>query len=135
MVNLTVTTYDGRTASTSSTAVLESHDVAIVRIAAPQTARAGQTRPILVSIKNTRYPEDVQVELYKSTPIGYEWISDTVKTIPVRLGGRTTSVSFNYNFTAQDARMRKVTFRPLRPFSATRMSGPPTMKPSRFRPR
>jgi PKD repeat protein len=110
-VNLTVTTLDGRTASSQQVVPVKTHDVGITRIAAPTAAHAGQTRPIVVSIKNTRYPEDVRVELYKSTPTGFQGISDTVKTIPVRLGGRMTSVTFNYTFTAVDARMGKVTFK------------------------
>jgi len=110
-VNLTVTTYDGRTASTKQTVRVQTHDVAIVTLAAPQAAKAGQTRPIGVEIKSTRYPERVRVELYKSVPGGYQWVADTEQNIPVRSGNRTTSVNFTYTFTKDDAVMGKVTFR------------------------
>lgn len=110
-VNLTVTTPDGRTASTSQTVHVGTHDVAIVKLAAPNAARVGQTRSLAINVKNTRYPERVRIELYKSVPGGFQWVTSTEQNIPVRTGGRTTSVSMSYTFASEDALMGKVTFR------------------------
>jgi hypothetical protein len=110
-VNLTVTTYDGRMASTSQTVRVGTHDVAIVKLAAPNAARVGQTRSIVVYMKNSRYPERVRIELYKSVPGGFQWVTSTEQNIPVRTGGRTTSVSMSYTFASEDALMGKVTFK------------------------
>ena len=110
-VNLTVTTFDGRTASSSQTVRVGTHDVAIVKLATPNTARVGQTRSIVVYMKNSRYPERVRIELYKSVPGGFQWVTSTEQNIPVRTGGRTTLVSMSYTFASEDALMGKVTFK------------------------
>ena len=111
MVSLTVTTFDGRSASTSRLVQVRTHDVAITKVAAPKSASAGQTRQISVNIRNHRYPETVVVELYKSTPAGYEYIGTLRQFVPVRQGNRTTRFDFTYTFTSDDARIGKVTFK------------------------
>jgi PKD repeat protein len=110
-VNLTVTTQDGRTASTSQVVHAKTHDLAITKLSAPQSARVGQTRQIVVDIKNTQYPETVRVELSKSVPGGFQWIASTEQNIPVRSGNRTTAVGLSYTFTDADAAVGKVTFK------------------------
>jgi PKD repeat protein len=110
-VKLTVTTTDGRTGSTSQVVHVKTHDVAITKLSAPQSAKAGQTRQIVVDIKNTRYPETVRVELLKSIPGGFQSIASTEQNIPVRSGNRTTAVSLSYTFTSADAAVGKVTFK------------------------
>ena len=110
-VSLTVTTVDGRTASTSQTVHVGTHDVAIVKLVAPNAARVGQTRSLAINVKNTRYPERVRIELYKSVPGGFQWVTTTEQNIPVRAGGRTTSVNMSYTFASEDALMGKVTFK------------------------
>jgi PKD repeat protein len=65
-VQLTVTTPDSRTASTSKIVHIETHDVAITKIPAPSSANVGQTKSITVYVYNKRYPETVEVKLYKS---------------------------------------------------------------------
>lgn len=109
-VSTVVTTVDGRTASTSQTVSVKTHDVAITKVNAPRTAKAGQTRTITVNIKNTRYEETVQVQLYKSVVGGFQFISLQTVVIPVRQGNRTTAVSFTYTFTSDDASLGKVSF-------------------------
>lgn len=108
-----IQTSDGRTDPDGVTHTLSvrTHDVTAVRVAAPKSASVGQTRPITVYIKNIRYPERVEVQLYKSVPGGYEMVGVTNQNIPVRLGNRTTAVSFSYTFTQADADMGKVTFK------------------------
>jgi len=107
LVKLTVTTSDGRTASTEQTVSVRTHDVAITKLVAPNAARVGQTRPIVVQIRNVRYPERVEIHLYKSTPDGFQRVTSTEQNIPVRSGNRTTSVSMSYTFVADDAVMAR----------------------------
>ena len=112
-VSHNVQTSDGRTDpdGITHTVSVRTHDVAITRVTAPTAARVGQTRQITIYIKNNRYPERVQVELFKSIPGGYELVGVAAHNIPVRGGNRTTAVSFSYTFVQGDADMGKVTFK------------------------
>jgi len=85
--------------------------VAITRFTAPQSASAGQTRSIAVDVNSKRYVENVQVQLFKSVPGGYQLVGTLDQQVPVRPGNRTTSFQFSYTFTNDDATMGKVTFR------------------------
>jgi hypothetical protein len=84
--------------------------VAIEKLTVPQSARAGHTRQITVGLKNTRYPETVQVTLLKSTPGGWEQVGLATQHVPLRSANRTTAFAFNYTFTSADAELGKVTF-------------------------
>lgn len=110
-VKLTVTTFDGRTASTSQVAHVKTHDVAITKFSVPQSASSGQTRQIVVGLNSKRYLETVQVDLYKSTPNGYQFVGTLIQSVPVRSANRTTDFNFSYTFTSNDAIVGKVTFR------------------------
>ncbi len=110
-VKLTVNTPDERTASTTRTVVVKTHDVAITKFTVPQSASSGQTRQIVVGLNSKRYVEDVEVQLYKSTPGGWQWIGTLKQTVPVRPANRTTDFAFSYTFTKNDASIGKVTFR------------------------
>lgn len=111
-VQHSVTTFDGRTASTSQVVQVRTHDVSIIKVAAPRSASVGQTRAITVSIKNNRYPETVRIELYRSVSGGgFELIGVSTQFVPVRSGNRTSQFTFNYTFSPQDAQVGKVTFR------------------------
>ncbi len=114
-VHLVVTTFDGRTAETSQVVTVKTHDVAITKFKVPQSASAGQTRQISVGIRNTRYPENVRVQLEKSVPGGYYGGYQTVgyldQLVPVRSSNRTTDFTLSYTFTKDDASLGKVTFR------------------------
>jgi PKD repeat protein len=110
-VQLTVTTTDGRTASTSGVLHVRTHDVAITRLSAPASANANQTRQISLEVRNTRYPETVTVELDKSVPGGFQQVGYLTQYVPARSSGQTTSYTFNYTFTADDAAIGKVTFK------------------------
>jgi PKD repeat protein len=110
-VQLTVTTYDGRQGSVSKTVSVRTHDVAITRFLAPQAAKSGTTRTIVVGISSKRYPERVQVDLFRSVPEGFDYIGGSIQSVPVSPGGRTTDVTFSYTFTQEDAAIGKVTFR------------------------
>ena len=110
-VSLTVTTADGRTGTTSQTFDVKTHDIAIVKLNAPNSANAGQTKTINASISNRRYDESVRVDLYRSGPGGYELVGSLTQSAPVRTGGKTTEFRINYTFTSADAALGKVTFK------------------------
>ena len=111
-VEITVTTFDGRTASNSQIVHVKTHDVAITRFFVPNSAASGQTRDITVGVSSKLYPENVQVQLFKSAPGsgGYQLVGTLTQFVPVRQGNRTTDFSFSYTFTSDDASIGKVTF-------------------------
>jgi PKD repeat protein len=110
-VNLATTTTDGRSAHVTQTVRVRTHDVAITKLVVPQSASAGQTRQITVGLSNRRYPESVSVELYRSSPNGFQLVGTLTQSVAVRAGNRTTDFSFSYTFTAADASIGKVPFR------------------------
>jgi PKD repeat protein len=110
-VQLTATTFDGRTDSTSQVVHVRTHDVAITKFNVPQAASVGQTRPIAVGLANHRYAETVQVQLFKSVADGsFTSVGTLTQSVPVRPGNRTTDFQFTYSFTSDDAALGKVTF-------------------------
>ena len=111
VVQHSATTLDGRTASTSQVVHVRTHDIAISRISAPQSASSGQTRTITVLVSNKSYAETVRIELYKSTPGGLQLVGSYSQFVPVRGGNRTSEFTFNYTFTSSDANAGKVTFK------------------------
>ena len=117
---LTVTTYDGRTASGSRTVTVRTHDVAIVKLGVPQSAVSGQTRSISVGVVNSRYAETVDVQLMKSTPQGWTQVGWSRQTVAVRASTRPTTFSFNYTFTGDDATVGKVSFRAVATITGSR---------------
>lgn len=110
-VKLVVTTSDGRSASTSRLLQVRTIDIAIYRFSVPQSAKSGQTRSISVEVNNTTYPVQVEVQLYKSTIWGWQWVGSLQQYVPVRPSNRTTRFGFNYTFTMEDAQIGKVNFR------------------------
>jgi PKD domain-containing protein len=125
-VSLAVTTYDGRSASASRVVAVQTHDVGITNFKTPQAVAKGQTRQVVVGIKNTRYPERVRVELLKSTTGGfgsYQQIGYSEQVVPVRTN-RTTDFSFSYTFTSEDALIGKVTFKAVANMSLARDAFP-----------
>jgi PKD domain len=110
-VQLDVTTTDGRTASTQQVVHVRTHDVSIAKVTVPQTARVGQSKAISVGLTNGRYPENVQVELFKSVAGGtWQQVGVLTQDVPVRNGNRTTDFSFSYTFAPEDAVFGKVSF-------------------------
>ena len=82
----------------------------------PQSAAAGQTRSITVGVANSRYPESVQVQLYRNDAV----VGTLTQQVPVRGANRTTPFSFNYTFTSDDAALGKVTFKAVATISGAR---------------
>jgi hypothetical protein len=110
LVELRVRTIDGRTASTSRTLQVRTHDVAITKLMVPNAASSGQTRNITVGVVSNRNAETVTVALFKSVPGGYQQIGILLQSVPIRSANRTTNFDFSYTFTADDAAIGKVTF-------------------------
>ena len=110
-IQLTVTTPDGRSRSTSQSIVVRTHDVAITKLSAPNAASSGQTRQIAVGLNSRRYPETVEVQLLKSVPGGYQLVGSLTQSVPVRASNRTTDFNFSYTFTDADTQLGKVTFK------------------------
>ena len=110
-VQLSVITTDGRTASTTNIVSVRTHDVGITKFTVPTSARAGQTKPISVSVKNLYYPESVQVDLYKVTQNGLELVGTVTHDVPIRPPNRAQVFTFNYTFTNNDATIGKATFK------------------------
>ncbi|MEZ4675490.1 MAG: PKD domain-containing protein [Caldilineaceae bacterium] len=110
-VSLKVTTVDGRTGMGSTTLKVSTHDVAITRLARPKSATVGQTKRLIVSVSNTRYPEDVRVDLYKSIPGGYRYIGFLEQFVDVKAKNKPTDFYLSYTFTKEDAGIGKVIFK------------------------
>jgi PKD repeat protein len=110
-VKLTVTTTDGRTASSSRDVEVRTHDVAIAKLTVPQSASVGQTRSIAVGLANRRYAETVRIDLYRSTASGFVLFASSTQLVPVRGGNKTSDFAFNYTFIAEDGALGKVTFK------------------------
>jgi hypothetical protein len=113
-VRLTVRTPDGRRSSMSQVVQVRTHDIAITHLTAPQSARAGQTRPFTFQVRNTRYPETAEFQLLRlipGTPDAFEVVGTLAAPVPVRPGHRTTTFTLNYTFTADDALAGRVTFK------------------------
>lgn len=110
-VTLTVTTSDGRTASTSQVVQVRTHDVAITRLGVPNAARVGGTVAVNVYVQNTRYPETVEVDLYKSVPGGFTLVGTLYQSVSVKTAGQTTRFAFTYTVTSDDQAVGKITFR------------------------
>jgi hypothetical protein len=106
-----VTTPDGRTGSTSQVVQVRTHDVAIVKIGVPNSAHMGQTIAVNVEVRNTRYPETVQVDLFKGVPGGFQQVGSLTQSVAVRSGNRTTRFPFTYLVTAADRSVGKVSFK------------------------
>jgi PKD repeat protein len=111
-VGLTVTTTDGRTASTSRVVQVRTHDVAIVQVGVPTTAHVGQTVSVNVYVRNNRYPETVRVDLLKSAPGGFQQVGSLTQLVQVRPpGGNSTRFAFTYTITQADGTVGKVSFK------------------------
>ena len=109
---LTVTTADGRSASTSQAVHVQTHDVAVVQVAVPNTAHVGQTIAITVYVRNTRYPETARVDLLKSVPGGFSLVGSLTQAVPVRPpGGNSTKFLYSYTVTESDQAIGKITFK------------------------
>jgi hypothetical protein len=64
-----------------------------------------------VDVNDSRYPETVQVAMFRSVPGGpFEQVGQVTQGVPARASRRTTAFSISYTFVPQDATLGKVTF-------------------------
>jgi hypothetical protein len=110
-VNLTATTYDGRTGSASNVVQVRTKDVAITKFGIPQTARANQTKTINVDVQNKRYSDNVRVTFIKGLPGGGEQAIGTLTLYVPAQAKQATTFKFSYTFTPDDAAVGKITFK------------------------
>jgi len=134
-VQHSATTRDGRIGSTSQVVHVRTHDVAITKISAPQSANAGQTRSVTVYVSNKSYAETVVITFYRSVLGGFEQVGSYSQFVPARSTNRTVAFTFNYTFSSSDASIGKVTFKALASLANARdafpadneaVSSPPT---------
>lgn len=102
-------TADGRSGSSTQTVNVETHDVTVSNVVAPATAKVGDTGQVEVSVNNTRYAEDVVVELLRRRWDGYSDIVGTVRQHVAKNG--TVVVPFSYTYSEADAALGKATLR------------------------
>lgn len=108
---LDVTTTDGRTASSSQTVAVKTHDVAIASMTVPAQGRVGKTKQVAIGVNNSRYAETVRVSILRSVPGGgFEEVGQVTQGVPARAVRRTTNFEISYTFSEQDAAFGKVTF-------------------------
>ncbi|QUQ68695.1 PKD domain-containing protein [Kutzneria sp. CA-103260] len=110
-VEVTGATGDGRAGSTVDTVRVETHDVALSDLRVPASARVDQTKSIKVSVGNTRYDEDVRVELFRLSEGGYYTSVGVLTQRVVAAPGHQVDFPFAYTYTAADAAAGKVTFK------------------------
>jgi hypothetical protein len=107
-VAVSVLTVDGRTGSTEQVVTVRTHDVSVVDITAPKSARSGMTRTISVSVIDRRYPENAELRLYRVDGSGQTLIGSI--SLQMVVSSRATTTDFPYTFTAVDAASGNVTF-------------------------
>ena len=108
---LSITTRDGRNATTTQPISVKTHDVAITGMTVPAKARVGRSVQLSVDVSNTRYAENVEVALMRSLPGGgFERVGQVTQGVPVRKARRTTTFSVSYTVAPEDATIGKVTF-------------------------
>ncbi|MFD4675171.1 PKD domain-containing protein [Lentzea sp. NPDC058450] len=111
-VTTTATVADGRTATNTRTLQVRTRDVSVAALTVPASARAGQTKPIKVSIANTRTDEDVTVTLYRVGANGQQ--ERTIGSLTQRVAASAqgwTEFPFAYSYREEDATAGQVTFR------------------------
>ena len=123
-VTHTVTTVDGRSATSTLVVHVRTHDVGISKLTVPQAASAGQTRSISVFVSDTHYPETVQVQLLKGTASGWATVGTLTQSIAVAKSGHGTEFAFSYTFTSDDASAGKVSFRAVATIQSARDAYP-----------
>ncbi|MEV6876953.1 hypothetical protein [Amycolatopsis sp. NPDC051128] len=110
-VEVTGATADGRTGTGFSTLKVDTHDVSLSDFVVPATARAGETKPIKVSVANTRHDETVTVTLYRLGEQGYYQEIGRLKQWVPAAAGRKVVFPFAFTYTAADVAAGKTSFK------------------------
>ncbi|WP_439657432.1 PKD domain-containing protein [Lentzea sp. HUAS TT2] len=108
-VTITGYTADGRSGSTTQKLKVETHDVTVSNVAAPATAKVGETGQVDVSVTTTRYAEDIVVDLLRRRSDGYHTVVGTARGQVAKDG--TVTLPFTYTYTADDAALGKATLK------------------------
>ena len=90
---------------------VQTHDVRLIRFTAPASAKAGQTRPIVVGLFDGGYAELVRVDVFRVGAPNGDPFGSQVLVLEGRSGSRTAVLSFPYTFTKADASSKFVTFK------------------------
>jgi len=107
-VRLHVTAPDGRVATASYHLIVATHDVRLIRIAAPTRARAGGEAKVVVVVESRHKAEIAQIELFRQRGFR-EWQHVGLQTRPVP-ARRRVEVAFPVSFDDADAEVGHVTF-------------------------
>jgi PKD domain len=110
-VTITVYARGGRSNTATKTVQVRTHDVTILSLVAPAKGQVSKQGVITVGIGNTRYPDMVQVDLYKVTQQGDQLVGTTIQSVAVMKLKKAVSFSFNYVFTSGDLALGKVPFK------------------------
>ena len=122
---LDIKTTDGRTASSSQTVPVRTHDVAITALSVPSKGQVGRTKQLSVSVNNSRYAETVQVAILRSVPgQGFEQVGQVTQNLPARSAKRSTTFEISYTFDERDAALGKVTFQAVATILTARDANP-----------
>lgn len=101
LLEISATTDDGRSGTGSQVVHVETHDVTLTGLSLPAQARAGQTKPVKVSVVNNRYDERVVVSLRRKGESGYfDEVGRLTQWVPA---GSRVEFPFAYSYTAADA--------------------------------
>jgi hypothetical protein len=111
VVTLTVSARGGRSATATKTVQVRTHDVSILSFATPDKGKVGKPGKITVGIGNTRYAEEVQVDLFKVSPQGDVLVGSSTADVPVMRLQKEVEFAFEYFFTEDDAAVEKVPFK------------------------
>jgi hypothetical protein len=110
-VEVVVSTTDGRTGSRVHVLKVETHDVSVASFTVAASAREGETKPVKALIANTRYDENVQVELQRRNEHGnFERVGSLTQWVQAS-PHRKVEFPFAHTYTAADATAGKVSFR------------------------
>jgi len=90
---------------------VRTHDVTILSLVAPAKGQVSKQGVITVGIGNTRYPDMVQVDLYKVTQQGDQLVGTSTQSVAVMKLKKAVPFSFNYVFTSGDLALGKVPFK------------------------
>lgn len=110
-VEVTGATDDGRTGTGSSMLKVDTHDVSLSDFVVPAKARVDETKPIKVSVANTRHDETVIVTLYRLNEQGYYQEAGRLKQWVPAAAGRKVTFPFAYTYTAADVAAGKTSFK------------------------
>lgn len=110
-VEVTGTTGDGRTGTGFGILKVDTHDVSLSDFVVPAKARVDETKPIKVSVANTRYDETITVTLYKLNEQGYYQEVGRLRQWVPATADRKVVFPFAYTYTAADVAAGKASFK------------------------